>query len=421
MTGRPVSVVIVSHGRPNSLKTCLRAVRQLVYYPFEIVVVADRPGLKGLENSGLTDRVKTVGFDDANIAQARNLGIGHAAGDVVAFLDDDAVPEPGWLYHLIAPFEDASIDAATGFVLGRNGISFQSKAHVIDAHGVTSDLPVTAQGVSIHAGQDGTAIKTPGTNCAFRRSLFTELGGFDPNYRYYLDESDLNMRIAGSRKLTAVVPLAQVHHSVAESARRTQERVATSLHEIGASTAVFLRKFLKIDSMDVALDQARSSQRNIAVRQMVAGQCEPRDVARLMSTFDTGVADGRGRALEGPASIGGVEQPFLPVGKTNRQPDHIILSGHYSKCNSLKKQAKTLSNAGHIVSLFLFSRTSLFHKVRYHPDGYWLQTGGGYGKAGRDEPVFQPSSLAARTRRETGRVSPVRFPWDGQKELHKLS
>ncbi|MGJ8582810.1 MAG: glycosyltransferase family 2 protein [Marinosulfonomonas sp.] len=420
MTGRPVSVVIVSHGRPNSLKTCLRAVRQLVYSPFEIVVVSDGSGLNALRSEDLTDHVKTVRFEDENISLARNLGIGHAAGEVVAFIDDDAVPEPAWLYHLIAPFEDPNVDAATGYVLGRNGISFQSQAHVIDAFGVTSDLPAPTDRVSIHSGQDGTAIKTPGTNCAFRRSLFSEIGGFDSNYRYYLEDSDLNMRIGACGKKTAVVPLAQVHHSVAESARRTSERVATSLYEIGASTAVFLCKFLKNDSAEFALKQARAAQRKIVLRQMVAGTCEPREVARLMSTFDSGAAAGRNRAMDSLVPIAGTDQPFLPFGKPNNRPEHRVLSGHYSKGKSLKNNAKTLSDAGCIVSLFLFSRTSLYHRLRYHPDGYWLQTGGVYGKARRNEPVFRRCSLAARTRRETGRVSPVRFPWDGQNELDEI-
>ncbi|MCB2152739.1 MAG: glycosyltransferase, partial [Rhodobacteraceae bacterium] len=59
---------------------------------------------------------------------ARNLGLAAAAGEIVAFIDDDAVPEPRWLARLTAPFADPGIAAAGGFVVGRNGISFQWRA-----------------------------------------------------------------------------------------------------------------------------------------------------------------------------------------------------------------------------------------------------------------------------------------------------
>ncbi|MCB2123539.1 MAG: glycosyltransferase, partial [Rhodobacteraceae bacterium] len=66
---------------------------------------------------------------------ARNLGLAAAAGEIVAFIDDDAVPEPRWLARLTAPFADPGIAAAGGFVVGRNGISFQWRASCADSHG----------------------------------------------------------------------------------------------------------------------------------------------------------------------------------------------------------------------------------------------------------------------------------------------
>lgn len=75
---------------------------QVQYDDFEIVVVANAKGLAALD--GFKGKIKTVQFDDANISMARNIGIAHSAGEIVAFIDDDAVPEPTWLTYLITPF-----------------------------------------------------------------------------------------------------------------------------------------------------------------------------------------------------------------------------------------------------------------------------------------------------------------------------
>jgi len=59
---------------------------------------------------------------------------------------------------------------------------------------------------------------------AVRRSVLADLGGFDPRFRFYLDETDLNLRLAARGLYTALVPLAQVHHGFHASARRRKDR-----------------------------------------------------------------------------------------------------------------------------------------------------------------------------------------------------
>ena len=90
MTLPPVSVVIVSHGRPDLLGLCLTGVGQLDYPHFEIVVVADAGGADAVRAHALGEQVKLVVFDTPNIAAARNAGIAQAGGEIIAFIDDDA-------------------------------------------------------------------------------------------------------------------------------------------------------------------------------------------------------------------------------------------------------------------------------------------------------------------------------------------
>ena len=135
MTDLPVSVVIVSRGRPAALQRCLTGVSQLQYAPFEVIVVADPDGIAAARKMDFAAHLKLVAFDKANISAARNLGIAQAAGEIVAFIDDDAVPEPQWLRYLVAPSRQSDVAAMGGFVRGRNGISYQWRAQSVDGYG----------------------------------------------------------------------------------------------------------------------------------------------------------------------------------------------------------------------------------------------------------------------------------------------
>lgn len=117
MSDLTASVIIVSRGRPDALRRCLLGVAQLQYRAFEVVVVACPLGIAVTEQAGFLSEIKCVEFDEANISAARNLGLQHAAGDIVAFIDDDAVPEPLWLHHLVAPAARADV-AAMGAMCG---------------------------------------------------------------------------------------------------------------------------------------------------------------------------------------------------------------------------------------------------------------------------------------------------------------
>ena len=229
--GVPVSIVIVSRNRPEALRRCLTGVGQLQYAPFEVIVVADPAGIAAVRDLPFTDALKLVNFDTANISVARNLGIAQAAGEVVAFIDDDAVPEPQWLRHLMAPAAQPDVAAMTGFVRGRNGISFQYRARQLNALGEPEHLDVDAETPSVMLPSPSRAIKTEGTNMAIRRDVLVEMGGFDPAFHYYLDETDLNMRLARAGHATAIVPLAEVHHGFAANAMRSANRVPRDLSQ----------------------------------------------------------------------------------------------------------------------------------------------------------------------------------------------
>lgn len=258
---------------------------------------------------------------------------------------------------------------------GRNGISFRWKARSVDCFGEAAPLDVPENKINIFTAQNGRAIKTEGTNMAVRRDVIAKMGGFDPAYRFYLDKTDLNFRMMRAGYRTAIAPLAQVHHGYKASDTRRKDRVPTDLSEIGASLAVYLRKFAPVERHDNAIDQFRTEQRSRALRYMVKGLLEPRNVAQLMKSFEDGVAIGLKRELTKLESIPLAREGFKPFPQ-RFQGQHMLVSGSWFRRRVLRQHAQ-----GHVAnnmrtSLLIFSPTLRPHKVKFTRGGVWEQTGG---------------------------------------------
>lgn len=121
--------------------------------------------------------IQFVPFSKPNISKARNLSVALAAGEIVVFIDDNAVPEPTWLGHLVAPFVEPDVAAAGGFVRGRNGISWQWCAESVDRIGVATEIPLESDKTVILCPNPTRAIRRQGTYMAFRPAGFADLWG----------------------------------------------------------------------------------------------------------------------------------------------------------------------------------------------------------------------------------------------------
>ncbi|SMX29835.1 putative glycosyl transferase [Pelagimonas phthalicica] len=405
--GAPVSVIIVSRGRPRALHRCLTGLAQLDYDPFEIIVVACPDGQAIAAAHPQAEHIKLIGFDEPNISAARNLGIAQAAGEIIAFIDDDAVPEPLWLQHLTHPFSDPDISATGGYVIGRNGISFQWTARSVDAHGVGHPIDLTTDAPQTPTPPAGHALKTEGTNMAFRSDVLREMGGFDPGFQFYLDETDLNMRLALAGHKTAIAPLAQVHHGFEESDHRHGNRVPKDLTQIGASQRLFLRKYCPEAEQEPAWHAFCKDQRLRLLRLVKGRKLKPDGLADLLHGLQTGGDMGLTREITRLASIQTARPPFTPF-KGRPAAPRRILSGRIWQAPRLRREAAQLAAQGNIVSLYIFLPSPRYHTVSFKEDGYWEQFGGRFGRSTRSQPVWKYYRLSERVRQEYARTAAIR-------------
>ena len=273
-----IAVIVVSRDRDDDLVRLIHILKLQQGSAFELVLVTNTNGSK-VKNALGDHAAKLLTCDIANISIMRNLGLQATDADLVAFIDDDAIPEPGWLNDLTAPFSDPSIVSVAGPVMGRSGLDLHYGCTWTDYDGIdvsTTDWPKEVVRF------DPTAtefLRVQGTNAAFRREVILSLGGFDEAYSYYLDETDLCMRLAKAGYAASFAPTARVQHLSSPNRTRSKNKTALSFNEIGHSIWHFVRK--NCAGSERALQRHFNALERRIIRDLIAGKLEPRDVSRL--------------------------------------------------------------------------------------------------------------------------------------------
>ena len=121
----------------------------------------DTPPAIPPRGTGGAPRWRTVRVPDSRYYELKNHGAGAAAGDLLVFLDSDAIPEPRWLEALLAPFADPAIDVVAGQTY------IQADSVYSKAFALWWFFPLQASQALLQPAADFFA-----NNVAFRRSTF---------------------------------------------------------------------------------------------------------------------------------------------------------------------------------------------------------------------------------------------------------
>jgi GT2 family glycosyltransferase len=193
-----VAVVIATHNRAAHLALTLDALERQTSADFDIIVVDD-------ESTDDTPRllaergVRTLRVRRGGPGQARQQGWRETDAAVVAFTDDDCIPSPGWLEHLVRPLRDGVADFAQGRTIPR--------PDQIDGAGPWA----RSQSVEREDGLYQTC------NIAYRRDVLEAVGGFRRSFAGPLtagEDTDLAWRALEAGFRSAFAPRALVEHEV---------------------------------------------------------------------------------------------------------------------------------------------------------------------------------------------------------------
>ena len=226
------TVVVCTRDRPAHLEACLDALAAQRYPRFDILVVnngAAEPVADICRQRGVACIREPV----PGLTRARNLGARAARASLVAYLDDDAIAEPGWLAALAREFEDPGVAAVAGRTRYMKALGNSLRMSDIEAPGEPGPRP---HRVFDRRTRHWFALACfggigDGNTMAFRRELLTSAVRFDERLGRGRriesgDEHVAFMSLIEDGYRVAHAPDAVVRHpSPAEAAARRAKRV----------------------------------------------------------------------------------------------------------------------------------------------------------------------------------------------------
>ncbi|HDH53736.1 MAG TPA: glycosyltransferase family 2 protein [Nitrospirae bacterium] len=118
-----VSIIVITYNAGDDLKECLDSLEKQDYYEKEIVVVNDastdgtQEFLQHFKNQTEVEMITVTNENNFGVAGARNVGIRHATGEIIAFTDSDCVADSKWVSELVRAYDHEGVAAAGGRIL----------------------------------------------------------------------------------------------------------------------------------------------------------------------------------------------------------------------------------------------------------------------------------------------------------------
>lgn len=190
-----ISVIITTYNRGALLKRALEAVvhQSLSQKVYEVLVVDDgstddtpkivRDFMKKYKN------IRYFRQEHKGLSAGRNLGISKARGKIVAFTDDDCIPDRAWLENLLKAFRKES-----------NIVGVEGKVITDSPAPLFSSAPMNLKGKNF-----------TGCNSAYKKAILKEIGGYDKRFFAIRDDSDIAFRVMSQGKIV-FAPEAVVRH-----------------------------------------------------------------------------------------------------------------------------------------------------------------------------------------------------------------
>jgi len=222
-----ITVIVPTHNRAQSLRRTLGALRAQVVpsgLSVEVIVVDNASRDRTAEVAGEASAsggwpIRYLYEPRLGVSQARNRGIREARGAVLAFTDDDTVPQPDWLRALWETFEEhEAADCVGGKILPR--WLAQPPRWLLDRPTLLGHLALLDRGERLHEVKVGEWGWIWGANLGFRRAAIERVGGFEPwlgargTRLFRGEDGDMVRRIALNGGKVLYQPKAVVLHCI---------------------------------------------------------------------------------------------------------------------------------------------------------------------------------------------------------------
>lgn len=199
-----VSVAVTTRNRAESLERALRALGELTYPRYEVIVV----------DNGSTDATARVAERfpvryvvspvSDGISGARQRGVEAARGEIVAMCDDDCVPRPDWLEAYVERFlAEDELGLLGGHV---NNIGFPGARQFKGRTKLGRNGELRFVVDPVEADYFGNL------NMAVRVEALRSFGGYDPFFKAGREEIDLAQSVRRAGYRVAYEPRAVVEH-----------------------------------------------------------------------------------------------------------------------------------------------------------------------------------------------------------------
>jgi len=387
---RTVSVVINTYNRAASLRKTLDGMERLDHRNFEVVVV-NGPSRDDTEAvlADYAGRIKVGRCPARNLSLSRNIGIRLAAGELIAFTDDDAYPDPAWLDEVAAGFADEETAAAGGPVYDHTGAHLQSKYIVVNRIGMGHSVSDPPNPTMLLARPFGARFVTLiGVNSMFRRDRLVAIGGFDEMYDYFLDETDVCVRLLDAGWIVRALDNGFVYHKYLPSERRNEDRVhrdqSSALRNVTYFAYRHGRSVHSFPELAEMLAECVREERRHYRWHRDHGKVSQKDYEKFQHDVDTVMDEGLDAALKRPpqtrppawfAAGQGTFLPFPTIRPRGRKLHIAIFSREYppGPVNGIGRLihalAPRLAARGHVVRVMT---TGHEHDTVDLEDGVWV-------------------------------------------------
>lgn len=242
-----VSVIIPTLARPEIVYNLMNDLSRQSYQNFEIIVV-DQSREENIKLKDLTigsnDRLKYYRLPKEGTCQAKNFGLGKAAGEIIIFLDDDTeIKNPDYITYHVVNYLDPKIGGVGGKVLDKNlKLNKGQKGPILR-------VSKTGRVFSNSHSEIKQEINAPrGGNVSYRKTVIDEIGGFDERFigNAMREETDFSLRVFKAGHKIIFEPKAEIIHlGVGRGGSRQKNRLDWYFDFFHNETLFFLKHFSK--------------------------------------------------------------------------------------------------------------------------------------------------------------------------------